>query len=233
MHFFAYWGQVNLRLAKKICMKRVDLMCGRFYIPEGDFDDFAGLVSKIEKELLKKAGEISPGDYAPVITPSKPQDSDSDNYVSMSSHDIHAIKWGFPVMKGRPIINARSETVKEKSLFMLPYVKRRCLIPARGFFEWTDANDGSKKRIKHFISYFDSSIMYLAGLYWFFKDKDGDLKPYFTILTTQANEEVKKLHDRMPVIISRNNKEIWLYEKNIEVVDTLLKPLDQGLLKIE
>ena len=210
-------------------------MCGRFYIPEGDFDDFAGLVSKIEKDLLKKAGEISPGDYAPVITPCKSQDSDTDNdnNVITSLHDIHAIKWGFPVMKGRPIINARSETVKEKPLFKLPYVKKRCLIPARGFFEWTDAEDGSKKRVKHYISYIDSSIMYLAGLYWFFRDKDGELKPYFTILTTQANEEVRKLHDRMPVIIRRDHKEIWLYEKNIEIVDSLLKPLDQGLLKIE
>ncbi|HHY64523.1 MAG TPA: SOS response-associated peptidase [Clostridiaceae bacterium] len=210
-------------------------MCGRFYIPEGDLDDFAGLVSKIEKDLLKKAGEISPGDYAPVITPCKSQDSDTDNdnNVITSLHDIHAIKWGFPVMKGRPIINARSETVKEKPLFKLPYVKKRCLIPARGFFEWTDAEDGSKKRVKHYISYIDSSIMYLAGLYWFFRDKDGELKPYFTILTTQANEEVRKLHDRMPVIIRRDHKEIWLYEKNIEIVDSLLKPLDQGLLKIE
>jgi hypothetical protein len=54
-------------------------MCGRFYIPEGDLDDFAGLVSKIEKELLKKAGEIFPGDYAPVITPNRSQqDSNTD-----------------------------------------------------------------------------------------------------------------------------------------------------------
>lgn len=208
-------------------------MCGRFYIPEEDFDDFAGLVSKIEKELLKKAGEIFPGDYAPVITPNKsPQDSNPDNQDNPGTSAVHAIKWGFPVQKGRPVINARSETVKEKPLFKLPYVKRRCLVPARGFFEWKDA-ENSKKRIKHYIILVDSSIMYLAGLYWFFKDKDGIQKPYFTILTTHANEDIINLHDRMPVIIKDTNKDIWLNEKNIEIVDTLLKPLDQGELLIK
>jgi putative SOS response-associated peptidase YedK len=208
-------------------------MCGRFYIPEGDLDDFAGLVSKIEKELLKKAGEIFPGDYAPVITPNRSQqDSNTDNQSKSASNAVHAIKWGFPLQKGRPVINARSETVKEKPLFRLPYAKRRCLIPARGFFEWKDA-ENSNKRIKHYITLIDSSIMYLAGLYWFFKDKDGIQKPYFTILTTQANEDVRTIHDRMPVIIKDINKEIWLYEKKIEIVDSLLKPLKQGELNIE
>jgi putative SOS response-associated peptidase YedK len=208
-------------------------MCGRFYIPEGDLDDFAGLVSKIEKELLKKAGEIFPGDYAPVITPNKSQqDSTADNPGILPSSSVHAIKWGFPVMKGRPIINARSETVKEKPLFKLPYANRRCLIPARGFFEWKDA-ENSRKRIKHYITLIDSSMMYLAGLYWFFKDKEGIQTPYFTILTTQANEDIRNIHDRMPVIVKSDHKDIWLNEKNIEIVDSLLKPLEEGELKVE
>lgn len=207
-------------------------MCGRFYIPEGDLDDFAGLVSKIEKELLKKAGEIFPGDYAPVITPNKSKDPNQDNGENRQSSAVHAIKWGFPVMKGRPIINARSETVKEKPLFKLPYANRRCLIPARGFFEWKDA-ENSKKRIKHYITLIDSSMMYLAGLYWFFKDKEGIQMPYFTILTTQANEDIRNIHDRMPVIIKNDQKDIWLNEKNIEIVDSFLKPLEKGELKIE
>lgn len=206
-------------------------MCGRFYVPEGDLDDFAGLVSKIEKELLKKAGEISPGDYAPVITPGF-NDQNIEHETEITPDAIHAIKWGFPVIKGRPIINAKSETVKEKPLFKLPYAKRRCLVPARGFFEWKDAPN-SKKRIKHYITLIDSSMMYLAGLYWFFKDQDGIQKPYFTILTTQANDDIRTIHDRMPVIIRENNKEIWLKERNIETIDSLLKPLEQGLLNIK
>lgn len=205
-------------------------MCGRFYVPEGDLDDFADLVSKIEKELLKKAGEINPGDYAPVITPKSIIDSNEDN--SSIANNVHAIKWGFPVLKGRPIINARSETVKEKPMFKLPYAKRRCLIPARGFFEWKDA-ENTKKRIKHYITLLDTTMMYLAGLYWFFKDKDGIQKPYFTILTTQANEDIRIIHDRMPVIIKNTDKEIWLNEIDYQRIDLLLKPLEQGLLNIK
>jgi len=76
-------------------------------------------------------------------------------------------------------------------------------------------------------------MMYLAGLYWFFKDKEGIQMPYFTILTTQANEDIRNIHSRMPVIIKNDQKDIWLNEKNIEIVDSFLKPLEKGELKIE
>ncbi|HHU91118.1 MAG TPA: SOS response-associated peptidase [Clostridiaceae bacterium] len=208
-------------------------MCGRFYIPEEDIDDFAGLVNKIEKELLKKAGEIYPGDYAPIITPKPKIDTNMDNESNNSGDTIHVVKWGFPLKKGRPVINARSETVREKPMFKLPFSKRRCLIPARGFFEWKDA-ENSKKQIKHYISLVDLSMMYIAGIYWFFKDKNGIVNPYFTILTTQANDDIKSIHDRMPVIINSINKEIWLSENTDDsTIDTLLEPLDNGLLKIQ
>lgn len=208
-------------------------MCGRFYIPEKDIDDFAGLVNKIEKELLKKAGEIYPGDYAPIITPKSKINSNTDIESINIGHAVHAVKWGFPVLKGRPIINARSETVRIKPMFKLPFAKRRCLIPARGFFEWK-SDENSKKKIKHFISLVDLRMMYLAGFYWFFKNKDDVLNPYFTILTTWANEDIKAIHDRMPVIITEINKEIWLNDStDNNKIDTLLRPLDKGLLKIQ
>jgi len=208
-------------------------MCGRFYIPEKDIDDFAGLVNKIEKELLKKAGEIYPGDYAPIITPKHDVDSDTDNLPNGIGYSVHVVKWGFPANNGKPVINARSETIREKPLFKLPFAKRRCLIPARGFFEWTDA-ENSKKRIKHYISFLDLNMMYLAGIYWFFKDKNGVLNPYFTIITTEANEDIKTIHNRMPVIIKDEYKEIWLNENtDNNVIDALLKPIDNGLLKIQ
>ncbi|NLX64423.1 MAG: SOS response-associated peptidase [Clostridiaceae bacterium] len=208
-------------------------MCGRFYIPEKDIDDFAGLVNKIEKELLKKAGEIYPGDYAPIITPKQNDDSDTDILSNGIGYPVHVVKWGFPVKNGKPLINARCETVREKPMFKLPFAKRRRLIPARGFFEWKDAEIG-KKRIKHYISFVDLSIMYLAGIYCFFKDKNGVLNPYFTILTTEANEDIRSIHNRMPVIIKDEDKDIWLNENtDNNKIDALLKPIDKGLLKIQ
>lgn len=205
-------------------------MCGRFFVPEKDIDDFAGLVNQVEKELLKKAGEIFPGDYTPVITPSQNMnETDRKN----SGDSWHAIKWGFPTNNGRPVINARSETVNEKPMFKLPFATRRCLIPARGFFEWKDS-ETSKKRMKHYISLKNEGLMYFAGMYWFFKDKEGILKPYFTIITTDANEEMKVIHDRMPVIITEYDKSTWLYEgDHKEELKALMSPLKSGYLNIQ
>ncbi len=207
-------------------------MCGRFYVPEKDLDDFAGMVNQIEKELLKKAGEICPGDYAPVITPTPKTTSNVENEQRVGK-TIHAIKWGFPTQNGRPIFNARSETVHEKPLFKLPFATRRCLIPARGFFEWKDA-ENSKKRIKHYITLQNGSLMYLAGIYWFFKDKNGVSIPYFTILTTEANADIQKLHNRMPIIIDKENTTDWLYSNNyLNRLKELMEPMQQGVLSIK
>lgn len=208
-------------------------MCGRFYVPEKDLDDFAALVNKVEKDLLKKAGEMYPGDYAPVITPAKTEAEASPE--SREGEDVHIIKWGVPLQNGKLVFNARAETVHEKPLFKMPFASRRCLIPARGFFEWKDApeEEKSKKRIKHYITLIDGQMMYFAGLYWFFKDREGVIKPHFTILTTEANEDIRTLHDRMPVIIPKDEHRTWLYEppQNQRLL-LLMRPMENGRLAV-
>jgi len=203
-------------------------MCGRFYVAEKDLDDFAALVNQVEKHLLKKAGEIFPGDYAPVITPGKNHETGLEE--GGRPDQVHALKWGFPSKSGKLIINARSETIVEKPMFRLPFERRRCLIPARGFFEWKDSETG-KKRVKFYIAPPDSSLIFLAGIYWFFNDNSGNLIPCFTIITTQANEDILPLHDRMPVVIDRENKDTWLYgDHRSESVRSLMLPARAGLL---
>lgn len=188
-------------------------MCGRFYIPEKELDDFAKLVSEVEQHLLKKHGEIYPGDTVPIITHSKGKTS------------VHAVKWGFPSWKGKGlIINAMSETASVKPMFKTPFQKRRCVIPATGFYEWK--RDG-KKKIKHFIS-IDNKLFYMAGLYWFFKDKNNEevLFPAFTILTTDANTKMQAIHNRMPAIIDENNMEKWLFSSNPDELTPMLCAVD-------
>lgn len=203
-------------------------MCGRFYVQEKDLDDFAGLVNQVEKHLLKRSGEIFPGDYAPVITPE--QDSELSDQRDGAEDPVHALKWGFPSSTGKLIINARAETITEKPLFRIPFASRRCLIPARGFFEWKD-NETGKRRIKFYIAPPDSSLIYLAGLYWFFKDKEGLQIPSFTIITTEANEDIKPLHDRMPVVVQKADKKAWLYDNsNTEFLMQLMLPAKAGHL---
>lgn len=183
-------------------------MCGRFYIPEKELDDFAKLVSEVEQHLLKKHGEIFPGDTVPIITPEN------------GERKVHAVKWGFPSPHGKQLIfNARSETVSLKPMFRAPFQKRRCLVPAKGFYEWKKAGD---RKIKHFIT-IDNKLFYMAGLYWFFRDAGNNVVfPAFTILTTDANSKMQAIHNRMPVIIDEKDMDKWLFSKDTGELASML-----------
>lgn len=108
--------------------------------------------------------------------------------------------WGFsnPAKKGL-IINARAETAREKRTFADSIAKRRCVIPASGFYEW----DPYKARYR-FTSP-DGGLILLAG---FYRREQG--VPRFTVLTTEANDSMIKIHDRMPVMISRDEIRPWI-----------------------
>ncbi|NLY19194.1 MAG: SOS response-associated peptidase [Clostridiaceae bacterium] len=197
-------------------------MCGRFYVPEKEMDEFARLVTEVERHLLKKYGDIYPGDTVPIITNAK------------GTREVHAIKWGFPSWKGKGlIINARSETAPVKPMFKAPFQRRRCLIPAAGFYEWKKEGQGDKiKKVKYFITY-GNKLFYIAGLYWFFKDKEKEgLYPAFTILTTNANEKMRGIHDRMPVVIDESDMEKWLCAENPDDVIPLMAPNDYENMEI-
>lgn len=190
-------------------------MCGRFYVPEKEMDEFAKLVAEVEQHLLKKYGEIYPGDTVPVITPGK------------GKREVHAVKWGFPKWNGNGIIiNARSESVPDKPIFSVPFQKRRCIVPATGFYEWKkDVENEKSRKIKHWIS-INNRLFYMAGIYWFFKDKKDEsvLYPAFTILTTEANSKMQAIHNRMPVIISEKNIDKWLFSEDLSDVLPMLAP---------
>ena len=129
---------------------------------------------------------------------------------SQSAVIIHGVKddvigasemvWGFsnPVKKGL-IINARAETAREKKTFADSIAKRRCVIPASGFYEW----DPLKARFR-FTSP-DGGLLLLAG---FYRKEQG--VPRYTILTTEANDSMIKIHDRMPVMIGRDEIRPWI-----------------------
>jgi putative SOS response-associated peptidase YedK len=124
-------------------------MCGRFYVSEAELDDFAALIEGIEKDLLKPrpnrggTGDVVPGDYSPVLV------ADPESRVQAAvgglpaltvPYAVRVFSWGFPAPQGKSrIINARAETVMQKPMFRLPFVAHRCLVPALGFYEWSDA----------------------------------------------------------------------------------------------
>jgi putative SOS response-associated peptidase YedK len=109
-------------------------------------------------------------------------------------------------------INARSETVRTTAAFKAAYKKRRCLLPVDGFFEWKKV--GKEKR-PYLIGMADGEPFTLAALWENWKDPETSAwVRTFTILTTEANELVATLHDRMPVILAADDRELWLTDKD-------------------
>jgi len=104
-------------------------------------------------------------------------------------------------------INARVETLTEKPMFRSLLKNKRCLIPASGFYEWMKEG---KKKSPFYIHVKESPIFAFAGLYDVWHDALGEAHSTYTIITTEANDLVTRLHDRMPVILKRENENRWL-----------------------
>jgi putative SOS response-associated peptidase YedK len=120
----------------------------------------------------------------------------SQEITIIKDNKITLAHWGFP-MANKDVINARIESVEEKNLFKDSYENRHCLIPANGFIEWKD-----KQPFK--VEYKDGLIAF-AGIY---KEKDG--KTFVTILTTEAEGELTRVHHRTPVTIKQSDEDKWL-----------------------
>ncbi len=147
-----------------------------------------------------KSGEIFPTDTVPVLT------------LEDQAVQARLFNWGFPGWQGKGvIINARSETVVEKSMFRQAFMQRRCIIPSTGFYEWKAASTGRKKD-KYFLRLADSPMLYMAGIYMVYEQAGMQL-PGFVILTTAANPSMQPIHDRMPVIIARHEQAAWLQDE--------------------
>lgn len=122
-------------------------------------------------------------------------------------------------------INARAESVATTGAFKTAYVKRRCLVPVDGFFEWRTVG---KVKQPYAIGMVDGQPFTLAGLWENWKDPDtGEWTRTFTIVTTSANELVAKLHDRMPVVIAEQDRDRWLSEPD---PSDLLRPYPADLM---
>lgn len=119
-----------------------------------------------------------------------------------------------PTMASR-LINARSETAREKPSFRAAFKRRRCLVPADGFYEWK--KEGKKKQPYH-ITVADGAhgaedtepLFAIAGLWESWSSPDGSILESCTLLTTEANEAMKPLHHRMPVIVEPDDYAMWL-----------------------
>jgi putative SOS response-associated peptidase YedK len=142
--------------------------------------------------------------------------------------------WAKDVKIGSRMINARAETIAEKPAFRRAFAKRRCLVPADGYYEWQQMPDAAKQPI--YISRADGRSLSFAGLYELWRDpavSSDDQDAWLwttTIITTSAPDEIGMIHDRMPMIIDPRSWADWLDPANNDVADlkTLLTPAMVG-----
>lgn len=136
--------------------------------------------------------------------------------------------WSKDIKIGARMINARAETVAEKPAFRTPFKRRRCLIPADGFYEW-ESVPGQKKKQPWYIGVEGHPLLAFAGLWEHWTGADGSEIESCTILTTDANAAVARIHDRMPVILPDDTYDLWLdLETPPGALQKLLTPYDRG-----
>ena len=192
-------------------------MCGRYQLEYG-MNQLMLLFDASNRYLgYGNKPEIFPTDMVAII-----KKEGNQNFIDPA-------KWGLKSFDNRPLINARGETLDEKKTFKNLFTHSRCLIPATAFFEWRKNPDGSKTKMQ--ITVEDRPVFAMAGLYKIDQDDKGDIITRCTIVTTSANAEMSKVHDRMPVILPDDFAAAWLDNAldDTSMLKDLLKPYDGPL----
>jgi len=152
---------------------------------------------------LRPRYNIAPTQEAPVI-------------INQDGRQLRMFKWGLipywskDSAMGNKMINARAETVAEKASFKRPFQRSRCLVLADGFYEWRK-EPGGKTPIRIVLK--SREPFALAGLWDTWQAPDKKLVDSFTIITTQANDVMRPIHERMPVILKKDDEGLWLDPK--------------------
>ena len=200
-------------------------MCGRF----GQKATAAELAAAFEatwrcEEPQLPRLNIAPTEHAPIL-----RLRDGRRVLDMFRWGLIP-SWAKDGKIGNRMINARAEGVLEKPGFRAAFERRRCLVPASGFYEWRKTPAG---RIPHWIHAADGAPLTFAGL-WEFWRPASDAEPVltFTILTTTPNVDVAPRHDRMPVVVAPAARDGWMDASTpAAVLAAMLAPAPDGLLR--
>jgi putative SOS response-associated peptidase YedK len=175
-------------------------MCGRYSLSKSKIE----LEERFQAEMLvdfKPRYNIAPTQLVPVITSESPK-------------GFSFFYWGITpdFAKNKPVsqkfINAKAETVNEKISFKSSFEKRRCLVPADGFYEWKKL--GKKTKVPYRFTMANNEAFSFAGIWEEYENEKGEINHTFLILTTGPNRLVAEVHDRMPVILKKEDEKKWL-----------------------
>ncbi|MGA8832416.1 MAG: SOS response-associated peptidase [Desulfomonilaceae bacterium] len=203
-------------------------MCGRFI-----------LISS-QKELTEEYGLIETPEVHPRYNIAPSQEIAAIRYTpgTPNNRELIFLQWGLTPLwskdpfKSSGLINARSETIDSKPVFKSCLKKQRVLIPSNGFYEWSKSATGFKQA--YLIHFRNHRLLSFAGIYDEHKSPSGDIVRTCAIITTESNDDLKTIHDRMPVIINRKDYALWLESENINRKEFrgMLRPYNLSGLEI-
>ncbi len=197
-------------------------MCGRFTLSQSA-EAIASVFQLNQVPTLEPRYNIAP--TQPVATVLQ----------SANERQFQLLRWGLipawakDATMGSKLINARAETVAEKPSFRSAFRHRRCLVIADGFYEWR-REDGKKQPF--YFRMQDRQPFAFAGLWEHWQDPKGEAIDSCTILTTEANELLQQIHERMPVILNPKDYDLWLDPtvQKPEQLQQLLQPYSSAMM---
>ena len=214
-------------------------MCGRFVstsTPQQLADYFS--VDELAGDVAEQPNEnfnVSPTQSVIVVTERAVAEEPDAAHIRVLDRYRWGLvpSWAKDKSVGNRMINARAETVVEKPAYRKPFVARRCIIPATGFYEWKKGKDGKTKQ-PYFIHPKHEPLFAFAGLWERWRDPETDewLRTC-TIITGDPNKIVRPIHDRMPVVLPREHWDEWLDPTNddVEALRKLLVPAPDGAVE--
>jgi putative SOS response-associated peptidase YedK len=198
-------------------------MCGRYAITSAP-EAIRALFAYHEQPNFPPRYNVAPTQPVPVVR------------LADGKREFVLMRWGLlPVWVKDPrsvslLIMARGDTVNEKPAFRAAMRRRRCLLPADGFYEWKQ--DGKKRR-PHYIRLRSGGPMALAGLWETWTGPNGEELDTVAVVTTQANRTLSSIHDRMPVIVPPDAFDLWLDCRRVDpqTASALITPARDSLLE--
>ena len=188
-------------------------MCGRFQLSIKGKQMSERFDVEVFDELYKPNYNCAPSQRLPIITNDQPEILSYFNWGLIPY-------WAKDSKVGFRNINTRAETISEKPSYRESFRKRRCLIPANGFYEWR--KDSNKTPYRIFVK--ETELFAIAGIWDTWKSTESKVINSFSIITTNANSIVASIHNRMPVILKPENEQSWLMENDTVLLNKLLVP---------
>lgn len=207
-------------------------MCGRYYLKSPPAE-ISALFKVDVRDNFPPRYNIAPTQPVAAIRQREQRDGEG-----RFGFQYALMRWGFipswakgdffAKLASRPLINARSETAAEKASFQSAFKRRRCLVPADGFYEWRAASDGVKQ--PYAITRSDGAPFAFAGIWETACDPDGGEIDTLAILTTTSGPDLKPMHAREPVVIAQEHYGIWLEadERDTQMLSDLLTAAPEG-----